>query len=190
MRLACDARHLPWSQRLACHAWMFKWHAKVLACHALLLKWHALVGLLELACHTFDTKLHAQLFALSHCLLACHALLLKWHAHSIVGLISLACHALVLKWHAHVNSGTGVSSLRHKVARHSGGSSSNVFACHALLLACHAPLMVFNFALSNVVPACHAQLLACHANTFLWRLFQVARLLHMPHLFCCFLSHF
>ncbi|KAL4374111.1 hypothetical protein AHAS_Ahas05G0149100 [Arachis hypogaea] len=129
-------------------------------------------------------------FALSPCSLACHALLLKCHAHSLVGLISLVCHALVLKWHAQVNSRAGVPRLQHKVARHSDGSFSNELACHTLLLACHAPLIVSNFALWNVVLACHAQLLACHANTSLWRLFQVARLLHVPHLFCCFLSHF
>ncbi|KAL4381112.1 hypothetical protein AHAS_Ahas04G0100900 [Arachis hypogaea] len=53
-----------------------------LACHAFDTKWHALVRLLELACHAFDTKWHAQPFYWPSCLLACHAWLLKWHAQT------------------------------------------------------------------------------------------------------------
>ncbi|KAL4276054.1 hypothetical protein AHAS_Ahas20G0168800 [Arachis hypogaea] len=80
------------SLALACHAWVFKWHAQVRmrACRA------------TPSTPSGMPKCFDPQPLLWKLVLACRALMLKWHAHINVAHLSVVCHAWVFKWHAQV----------------------------------------------------------------------------------------
>ncbi|KAL4337275.1 hypothetical protein AHAS_Ahas12G0093900 [Arachis hypogaea] len=98
-RLVAQVACLSEVERLACHAFDFKWHTHVPR--------HAVQVARPWICEVFKLgvpRLGSQVARPSDFLeLACHAFNTKWHA--IGGGSSwnggLACHAPLLKWHAH-----------------------------------------------------------------------------------------